>query len=305
MFKWLGVFAMAVLQAPRGATAQSTPTYFTLSGHPDFNKYRPALVDYLRSQHYRKPTRFCLFGTKDRTGVTATVIWPAGQQIIDWGGNASALAESTSIVHLKADMVHTQDDLDGSTYLVTRKWAQEQQTVCKQHGETVWVSPTVESDAQLELALVHAMRPDTTKPMTRRGNAGAAIQGYIAAGYLANRPNARLDYSDYWWLKKEAHFMGHQLVMIEQEYMRTWVGCCVSPGVGVTVRVIGGTAGLEAFAHANRCSVDTHANPDDVASLAHVSRASLRGGRYAVMSCRERDMELQDEGPTIEPGSMQ
>ncbi|MFV8526791.1 hypothetical protein [Ralstonia pseudosolanacearum] len=45
MFKWLGVFAMAVLLAPLGATAQSTPTYFTLSSHPDFNKYRPALAD--------------------------------------------------------------------------------------------------------------------------------------------------------------------------------------------------------------------------------------------------------------------
>jgi hypothetical protein len=38
--------------------------------------------------------------------------------------------------------------------------------------------------------------------------------------------------------------MTHELVMIEQEYMTTWIGCCVSPGVGVTVRVNGSTANL-------------------------------------------------------------
>lgn len=140
MFKWLGVAAMASLLVPLSAMAQSVPTYFKLSSNPAFAKYRPALVDYLRGQHYRKATRFCLFGSKDDSGATATVIWPDGQQIIDWGGNDSALADSTSIVHLKTDVVPTENDLHGSTYLVTRQWVKDQQTLCRQYGEMVQVS---------------------------------------------------------------------------------------------------------------------------------------------------------------------
>ena len=72
--------------------------------------------------------------------IRSRLIWPDGQQIIDWGGNDSALADSTSIVHLKTDVVPTEDDLHGSTYLVTRKWVNDQRAICKKNGETVQIS---------------------------------------------------------------------------------------------------------------------------------------------------------------------
>ena len=53
----------------------------------------------------------------------------------------------------------------------------------------------------------------------------------------------------YWWLKRSAPFMTHELVMIEQEYM--------------------------------------------MAKYSHVALSTLRKGRYATMSCRERDIESQ------------
>lgn len=87
--------------------------------------------------------------------------------------------------------------------------------------------------------------------------------------------------------------MTHELVMIEQEYMSAWIGCCVSPGVGVTVRVDGSTANLEHFARANKCSIETDVNLSDVAKYSHVALSTLRKGRYATMSCRERDIESQ------------
>ncbi|MFP3637704.1 hypothetical protein [Paraburkholderia sp. SIMBA_054] len=144
---------------------------------------------------------------------------------------------------------------------------------------------------QPEAALVAAMRPSATKPMERGGDSGAAIRAYIAAGYLGKKPNARADYTDYWWLNKTAPFMGHDLVMIEEEYLSRWIGCCVSPGIGVTVRVSGNTVNLERFAKANRCSIDTNVNLREVAGLSHVALSSLPKGRYATMSCRERDIE--------------
>lgn len=137
MLKCPGVAAMVTLLVVSCASAQASPSYFKLSSNPDFANYRPALVDYLRSQHYGKATRFCLFGSRDDGSVTATVIWPDGQQIVDWGGNGSALADSTSILNLKTDVVATENDLHGSTYLVTRKWVNDQQAICRQNGETV------------------------------------------------------------------------------------------------------------------------------------------------------------------------
>jgi len=47
------------------------------------------------------------------------------------------LAESTSILHLKTDVVRTENDIHGSTYLVTRQWVRDQKAFCKQYGETV------------------------------------------------------------------------------------------------------------------------------------------------------------------------
>jgi len=52
-------------------------------------------------------------------------------------GNDSPLAESTSILHLKTDVVRTENDIHGSTYLVTRQWVRDQKALCKQYGETV------------------------------------------------------------------------------------------------------------------------------------------------------------------------
>jgi hypothetical protein len=137
--KWYGLAAMTALLVTVDVSAQSAPVYFKLSSNPQFDKYRPALVDYLRGEHFGKPTRFCLFGSKDNSGAIATVIWLDGQRIIDWGGNDSTLAESNSVVNLKTDVVPTERDLHGSTYLVTRKWVSEQLVLCKRNGETVRV----------------------------------------------------------------------------------------------------------------------------------------------------------------------
>ena len=61
----------------------------------------------------------------------------------------------------------------------------------------------------------------------------------MQAGYIDNKPNLRADYTDYYLLNKPARFMGHELVMIEEEYMSRYIGCCVSPGAGLSVKVSG------------------------------------------------------------------
>ncbi|MGF6609963.1 hypothetical protein OKW45_004885 [Paraburkholderia sp. WSM4175] len=145
-------------------------------------------------------------------------------------------------------------------------------------------------DGKLAQGLTDAMRLDGSK-QHRAADSGAAIQAYIAAGYLARKPNGGADYTDYWWLKKPAPFMGHELVMISEQYMSRWIGCCVDPGLDVAVRIHGSTVRLEQFARENKCSIDTNADLREPAKDSKIAITSLRAGRYEMLSCHERDIQ--------------
>lgn len=143
--------------------------------------------------------------------------------------------------------------------------------------------------AELETGLAQAMhlKKETTE---RVGTSGQAIQAYMHAGLIDSKPNQRADYTDYYLLNKAARFMGHELVMIEEEYMSRWIGCCVSPGAGLSVKVSGSLKPLEQFSRAHRCSLNDNADlQGELASLG--IRRKLPPGRYATLSCRERDAE--------------
>lgn len=145
---------------------------------------------------------------------------------------------------------------------------------------------------ELESGLLHALqlKKGTTE---RTGTSGKAIGAYVRAGLLDKKPNQRYDYSDYYLLKKPATFLGHELVLIEEEYMAQYIGCCVSPGAGVTVKVHGNTQNLAQFARANRCTLTD--NVDFAHELREIAiRNKVPKGHYASLSCRERDAQ-QDE----------
>lgn len=143
-------------------------------------------------------------------------------------------------------------------------------------------------DAALESGLAQALRLDR-RTQERVGDSGRAIRAYMKEGVLSRRPNQRLDYTDYYLVKKPATFMGHALVMVEEEYMAAYVGCCVSPGMGITLKVSGPTVALEKFAEDNGCSFDGQADPRGVLKSMGVRASHLPRGRYVALSCRERD----------------
>lgn len=148
------------------------------------------------------------------------------------------------------------------------------------------------ADPGLETGLLHALhlKKGTTD---RVGTSGKAIAAYMREGYLGKHPDQRADYTDYYLLKKPASFMGHELVLIEEEYITQYIGCCVSPGAGVTVKVRGNTQNLQAFARAQRCTLT---DPVDVQhELSEVAiKTRLPKGHYAALSCRERDAEREE-----------
>lgn len=148
------------------------------------------------------------------------------------------------------------------------------------------------ADPGLENGLIQALH--LKKGSTARvGTSGKAIQAYIREGYIGKHPDQRFDYTDYYLLKKPASFMGHEPVLIEEEYITQYIGCCVSPGAGVTLKVQGSTQKLQAFAIAQRCTLT---DPVDIRqALSEVAiQARLPKDHDASLSCRERDAERDE-----------
>ncbi len=149
------------------------------------------------------------------------------------------------------------------------------------------------SASHLESLLTDALRYDTTKA-ERIGDSGKAIQAYMRAGIVNKKPNTRADYTDYYLVKKPSSFMGHELFMIEEEYMTAYIGCCVSEGVGITVRLKGDDSALKHFAKNNACSVESKV--DIPAQLKYLGlKAKVPMGDYVTLSCRDRDVVLKSE----------
>lgn len=143
------------------------------------------------------------------------------------------------------------------------------------------------SDRTLEKGFVDALRYDGSTH--RQARAGKAIRAYKAAGVLPQRPQ-RQDYTDYYVVRKPTTFMGNPMVLMVEEYMGAYVGCCVNPGAGVYVRVTGSIGAMHDFARLNRCRVEEY--PDRKALLVVVPAGlAMSPGKYAALLCQESDEE--------------
>lgn len=142
--------------------------------------------------------------------------------------------------------------------------------------------------SNLERDLLKAMELNQ-QTKKRVGDSGKAIQSYIQKSILSKKPHTRMDYTDYWVVKKPVSFMGHELVLIEEEYMVDYIGCCVSPGLGVTLKVERELSEISDFAHKNKCTLTKDINfkreMNDIGLSVNTS------GKYISLSCRERDLQ--------------
>lgn len=145
------------------------------------------------------------------------------------------------------------------------------------------------NDQDIEGGLISALR--LKKGTTERvGNSGKAIQAYMREGIVNKKPNQRADYTDYYLVNKSAKFMGHDLIVIEEEYISRYIGCCVSPGAGVIVKVTRNTKDIEEFARTNGCTFTDNVNLQEELSGVGIN-ATLPQGIFASLSCRERDAQ--------------
>lgn len=139
----------------------------------------------------------------------------------------------------------------------------------------------------LAAGLVGAMRLNAERT-ERLSEPGDAIRAYIKAGYVRVKPELREDYTDYRVVRLPTKLFGQELLVIEEEYLTKFIGCCVNEGVGVIARVAADLAPLKAFASANGCSVRN--DRADIVAMLQKLKVKPVDGELVAMSCRTRDI---------------
>ncbi len=228
-------------------------------------------------------------------GILAAIAIPAYQDYVERAKQAelnqaqvreeSAEATPQEQESLKASTTSSEDVSSEATEEV---FAEEKWTAGYAPGEN---SSSSKDSASLQDSLINALRRKAGST-ERMGDSRIAILGYVNAGYVSKQPDQRVDYSDYRVLKKPADFMGHTLVAIEEEYFDEWIGCCVSPGMAVTVRLNSGGQDLADFASKSGCRLSL--DSEEFSSVPDHLVPKLPKGSYATVTCKERDLQLEE-----------
>ncbi|MFZ6745645.1 hypothetical protein ACO0LC_20680 [Undibacterium sp. JH2W] len=153
---------------------------------------------------------------------------------------------------------------------------------------SVLSSTSMAADGELENRLIKALKIKKNG-LDRQARSRPVILAYQQAGILKRSRNRRIDYMDFYIVDKPASFMGQKLVLLEEEYMDTWVGCCVSPGMGLAVQVSSNTDAMEKFALENACTLTPHFDLK-ARFKDYLIKHQLPVADYAYLSCRERDL---------------
>jgi len=123
-------------------TPESKP--FDVASDPDFKNYRKVVTRFADEHRPKKTNNFCIIGLSTEGSRSAWVLWREGGEIILWEGGDN-LNLSRRVIHLKSDVVATDADLHGSTYLVTRSWVDRLSKNCKSFGVKVRTGTVIDS----------------------------------------------------------------------------------------------------------------------------------------------------------------
>lgn len=139
----------------------------------------------------------------------------------------------------------------------------------------------------LERTLRQAMIPSGDSG-NRIVSSAVVILAYVNKGLVPLKPDQRADYVDYRRVRKPATLFGHKLVVLEEEYLIEFIGCCVNNGLGLVVEKTGSLVELETFALGNECAIH---EPDQARySLKLAGMKQKRGATYVSISCKEKDL---------------
>lgn len=122
-------------------TARFKPSSMVIYGNPQLPIKNLLLAEHknYRTQH------FCAIGYHWQNGEIAWVHWVEEKRIIMWEQSDELSAAETSLRHSRRDLklgvdtVDKPEDINGSSYLVTRDWWQAIANDCSKHGQKITV----------------------------------------------------------------------------------------------------------------------------------------------------------------------
>lgn len=135
--------------------------------------------------------------------------------------------------------------------------------------------------------IIEGIKPNTYHPDQRlTDDWNGLIKEMKKNGIIPNKPTEGADYTDYYRIKSPQRIFWHDLVVFEHEYRQVYLGCCVSPGIGLVLKVNGSIQNLKNIALTNKCSLDYPLDTNDY--MVKLKPSTTSG--YAYLSCRKRDL---------------
>lgn len=108
-------------------------------------------------------------------------------------------------------------------------------------------------------------------------------------GFISKKPQvSRMDYNDVYVVKKPLKMFNQLVVLLSDEYMSEYVGCCVSEGWGAIVKKEQSFQAFKRYAEKNHCALTPFSLKDNEHYYGFATK-KLRQGEYYELSCRERD----------------
>lgn len=114
-------------------------TPFDLKTRPHFSSYENVVGSYLRRVAPGQDSHACVVGLTlgGRDTDAVWVIWRGGDRLIRWFPGEDILELSARNLSLIDDIVPTDADIGTSTYLESRTWVNELESLCREHGRRV------------------------------------------------------------------------------------------------------------------------------------------------------------------------
>lgn len=107
---------------------------------------------------------------------------------------------------------------------------------------------------------------------------------------IAENKKDRFDYSDYYIFKDKYVFLDVNILVLEHEYMKDWVGCCVDPGIALYVSSEKDPIALREFSNKANCELSTSGNKiADLETVYHRSNLKRLDKKESIyyLNCKE------------------
>ena len=124
----------------------------------------------------------------------------------------------------------------------------------------------------------------------REKSSSDIIKIFKDSNIISQSPNSRVDYTDYYITNSPMKFIGHDIILIEEEYMDKNIGCCVNPGFGFSLKINEDISNLVNFSKNNGCSFEKNLTLSEKLKSLDINY-NLPQGDFAYLSCRENDIQ--------------